>query len=70
MAGGKPEELDRDLRCPACKAEKPEVIDTRERGDSLTVRLKQCRSCGKRFKTWEEIEAESNNTPTGSMVKP
>lgn len=56
------------MKCPICKADRPTVVDTRERGDSLTVRLKQCRSCGKRFKTWEEIEIE--HPTTGSIQVP
>ncbi len=45
------------MKCPFCKDEKTQVIDTRENdeGDSIR-RRRRCLSCDKRFTTYETVE--------------
>jgi len=42
------------MRCPFCGAHQSKVVDTREAGESIR-RRRECRTCGKRFTTYERI---------------
>ena len=45
------------MKCPFCKAEKTQVVDTRESEDGDTIRRRRrCLSCDKRFTTYEMVE--------------
>lgn len=47
------------MKCPFCQAVETEVIETRDSEDgSSTRRRRECVKCGKRFTTYERIEAE------------
>ena len=45
------------MRCPWCKAEQDRVVDSRpsEGGDAIR-RRRECRSCNRRFTTFERVE--------------
>lgn len=45
------------MRCPYCKAENTDVIDSREalNGDSIR-RRRECKSCSRRFTTYERLD--------------
>lgn len=46
------------MRCPFCQADTDKVIDSREADEGRVVRRRrQCLSCGKRYTTYEHIEA-------------
>lgn len=48
------------MRCPYCGDENLKVIDSRPVEDTNSIRRRrQCVSCGKRFTTYEKVEAES-----------
>jgi transcriptional repressor NrdR len=45
------------MKCPFCKGEKTQVVDTRESEDGDTIRRRRrCLSCDKRFTTYEMVE--------------
>jgi transcriptional repressor NrdR len=45
------------MKCPFCKGDKTQVIDTRESEDGDTIRRRRrCLSCDKRFTTYEMVE--------------
>lgn len=45
------------MRCPGCNSSKTKVVDSREGGDSRSVRRRrQCETCSLRFTTFERIE--------------
>ena len=44
------------MRCPYCYYDETKVTDTRESGD-ITRRRRECLKCGKRFTTYEHVEA-------------
>lgn len=44
--------------CPFCKSVKTKVVDKRETGSGVvTRRRRECLECGKRFTTYERVEA-------------
>jgi transcriptional repressor NrdR len=48
------------MRCPYCKADNDRVVDTRSAADSFSIRRRrQCVPCGRRFTTYEKVEAAS-----------
>jgi transcriptional repressor NrdR len=45
------------MHCPYCTNKESEVVETRESGDTDTIRRRRsCLVCGKRFTTYERIE--------------
>ena len=47
------------MKCPFCKADDTQVIDTRENEDGDTVRRRRrCVACEKRFTTYERVELQ------------
>jgi transcriptional repressor NrdR len=45
------------MKCPFCKGDKTQVVDTRESEDGDSIRRRRrCLSCDKRFTTYEMIE--------------
>ncbi len=45
------------MRCPYCKSEDTDVIDSREVLNGRSIRRRrECGSCGKRFTTYEKID--------------
>lgn len=48
----------RKMRCPFCQTDSDKVIDSREADEGRVVRRRrQCLTCGKRYTTYEHIEA-------------
>ena len=48
------------MKCPYCGEENLKVIDSRSVEDTNSIRRRrQCASCGKRFTTYEKVEAEA-----------
>ena len=48
------------MKCPYCGEENLKVIDSRPVEDTNSIRRRrQCASCGKRFTTYEKVEAEA-----------
>ena len=47
------------MRCPFCKADDTQVVDTRENEEGdLVRRRRRCLSCEKRFTTYERVELQ------------
>ena len=47
------------MKCPFCKADDTQVMDTRENEDGDTVRRRRrCTACEKRFTTYERVELQ------------
>lgn len=47
------------MKCPFCATVETEVIETRDSEDNATTRRRRaCIHCGKRFTTYERVEAE------------
>ncbi|MGE0558734.1 MAG: transcriptional regulator NrdR [Burkholderiales bacterium] len=45
------------MKCPFCKSDETQVIDSRESDDGDTIRRRRkCVSCSKRFTTYETVE--------------
>jgi transcriptional repressor NrdR len=45
------------MKCPFCKSDETQVIDSRESDDGDTIRRRRkCASCSKRFTTYETVE--------------
>ncbi|MEI7770417.1 MAG: transcriptional regulator NrdR [Chloroflexales bacterium] len=48
------------MRCPFCQNQETDVFDSRKLNDGeLIRRRRKCRSCGRRFTTYERIESVS-----------
>ncbi|MCX6358764.1 MAG: transcriptional regulator NrdR [Armatimonadetes bacterium] len=48
------------MRCPFCGDKEDRVLDSREAPDGVTVRRRrECKQCGRRFTTFEQIEEQS-----------
>ena len=48
------------MKCPFCKADNDKVIETRTSDDGFVIRRRRaCQMCGRRFTTYERIEAVS-----------
>jgi transcriptional repressor NrdR len=46
------------MRCPYCRGEKDRVVDSRTSGGGYIIRRRrECLSCGRRFTTYERVEA-------------
>ncbi|MCX6814444.1 MAG: ribonucleoside triphosphate reductase [Candidatus Aenigmarchaeota archaeon] len=46
------------MKCPYCASEESKVVDKRETGELvITRRRRECLKCGKRFTTYERVEA-------------
>jgi len=44
------------VRCPFCLAKETRVVETRETGEEITRRRRECLKCKKRFTTYEKLE--------------
>ncbi len=48
------------MRCPFCQHPDTDVVDTRKLNDGEMIRRRRrCRTCGRRFTTYERVEAVS-----------
>ncbi|MFH0870314.1 MAG: transcriptional regulator NrdR [archaeon] len=45
------------MRCPFCSYEETKVVETRETGEDVTRRRRECLRCKKRFTTYEKLES-------------
>jgi transcriptional repressor NrdR len=46
------------MRCPYCREDHDKVVDSRASGDATIIRRRrECLACGRRFTTYEKIEA-------------
>ncbi|HEY4674708.1 MAG TPA: transcriptional regulator NrdR [Candidatus Bathyarchaeia archaeon] len=45
------------MKCPYCESENLRTLETRESAENTTRRRRECAECGKRFTTYEYIEA-------------
>jgi transcriptional repressor NrdR len=49
--------LEVSVRCPFCKEDDDKVVDSRSSGQGFVIRRRRkCRSCGRRFTTYERVE--------------
>jgi transcriptional repressor NrdR len=44
------------MRCPFCSYKATQVVETRETGEDITRRRRECLKCKKRFTTYEKLE--------------
>lgn len=44
------------MRCPFCSYQETKVVETRETGEDVTRRRRECLKCKKRFTTYEKLE--------------
>jgi len=44
------------MRCPFCSNKDTQVVETRETGEDITRRRRECLKCKKRFTTYEKLE--------------
>jgi transcriptional repressor NrdR len=44
------------MRCPFCFYKATQVVETRETGEDITRRRRECLKCKKRFTTYEKLE--------------
>lgn len=44
------------MRCPFCSNDETKVLETRETGEDVTRRRRECLKCQKRFTTYEQVE--------------
>ena len=44
------------MKCPFCKSDDTQVIDSRVSDDGESIRRRRCTSCNKRFTTYETVE--------------
>ena len=44
------------MRCPFCSKNNTKVIETREKGEEVARRRRECVHCKKRFTTYERVE--------------
>ncbi len=47
------------MRCPFCSYHETKVVETRETGEDVTRRRRECLKCSKRFTTYEKMESFS-----------
>ncbi len=45
-----------EMRCPFCSNKETKVIESRETGEEITRRRRECLKCSKRFTTYERFE--------------
>jgi transcriptional repressor NrdR len=45
------------MRCPFCSYKTTQVVETRETGEDITRRRRECLKCKKRFTTYEKLES-------------
>jgi len=46
------------MRCPYCHEDRDRVVDSRSAGEGTVIRRRrECEACGRRFTTYEEVEA-------------
>jgi len=45
------------MRCPYCNSENIKTLETRDSPENTTRRRRECVNCGKRFTTYEYVEA-------------
>jgi transcriptional repressor NrdR len=45
------------MKCPYCGSENIKTLETRDSADNTVRRRKECTDCGKRFTTYEYVEA-------------
>lgn len=45
------------MRCPFCSYKATQVVETRETGEEITRRRRECLKCKKRFTTYEKLES-------------
>lgn len=50
------------MRCPTCNCAHLRVAYTRHRGGK-TIRVRECRHCGRRIATWEYVVGRGDNQP-------
>lgn len=48
------------MNCPRCNNDDDHVIRTEKMGDYITIRTRECKICGNRFKTREIIKYDTN----------
>jgi len=58
-----------NMKCPHCNQKQSRVVDTRESGDGIR-RRRQCKSCGQRFTTYEQISAAVHIVKTDGRREP
>lgn len=44
------------MKCPFCDYDSTKVVETRESGEEITRRRRECPKCKKRFTTYERVE--------------
>lgn len=44
------------MKCPFCNHDETKVLETRETGEDVTRRRRECLKCQKRFTTYEQVE--------------
>ncbi|MFT4311279.1 MAG: transcriptional regulator NrdR [Candidatus Woesearchaeota archaeon] len=44
------------MRCSYCNHDETKVLETRETGEDITRRRRECLKCSKRFTTYEQVE--------------
>ena len=44
------------MKCPFCNHDETKVLETRETGEDITRRRRECLKCSKRFTTYEQVE--------------
>lgn len=44
------------MKCPFCNHDETKVLETRETGEDVTRRRRECLKCTKRFTTYEQVE--------------
>lgn len=44
------------MKCPYCQSDETKVLETRETGEVVTRRRRECLKCTKRFTTYEQVE--------------
>jgi transcriptional repressor NrdR len=47
------------MKCPYCNNSETKVLETRETGEDVTRRRRNCNNCNKRFTTYEQVEITS-----------
>jgi transcriptional repressor NrdR len=45
------------VKCPFCSVDGNRVVDSRDSGDDTVRRRRECEGCGRRFTTYERIDA-------------
>ena len=44
------------MKCPFCSFDETKVVETRETGEDITRRRRECMKCSNRFTTYERVE--------------